>query len=222
MGSDLKYLDVFRYPKWILDNLLSRYKVIRLPPNAGWYVSNAGSGGVGMRPSTFFPYTGTTASSRGMGYDNITGLNSGNLRYFYVDWGKRLEIRFLLYRQNSDPEAVGHVQLKSVSAEGDLTGLGVGLRIDNYAVTGEAYGTARATLSLGTLSDSQIWRVKIVHVPANRVEFYVNEAYVGALTGSAVPSGSSPAIFVASIINGATGGVNAILGLGDITLIQEW
>ena len=29
---------------------------------------------------------GTTASSRGMGYDYITGLNSGNLRYFYVDW----------------------------------------------------------------------------------------------------------------------------------------
>jgi hypothetical protein len=219
----MKYWDVFRNPKWLLDNLLSKYKVLIVPVNAGWSTSNVGSGGVSYNPLILTASTGTTASSRGMVYIAARHLNSGDLGTDYVDWTKRLELHLILYRVNSDSEAVARIQLKESSSEGALAQRGIGVEIDNYTMYGEGYGTARGTVGIGTLSDYRLVRVKIVKVGAE-LQFWVNNVLQGRLTGVNVPNvqGTTGACIVVSIVNGTTGGVNAILSVGDIKIIQEW
>jgi hypothetical protein len=219
--SDMKYWDVFRDPKWILDNLFRRYKVV-IVPTAGWGTSNVGSGGVVVNPFRLNVYTGTTASSRGMAVAPVSGLNSGDIRHDYVDWTKRLELHFAVVRVNSDPECIARVQLKESSVEGALAQRGIGLEIQNYTMYGEGYGTSRGTVSLLTLTDNRLAKVRIVKA-GSRLEFYVNDVLRGVLTGDSVPNVKGDAIsnMVVSIINGATGGVNANLIIMDMKVIQE-
>jgi hypothetical protein len=209
--------------KQTLDDLLSKYKVIGVPTNAGWTASNAGSGAVAYEPFRLYPMTGTTASSRGLAYCYVHHLNSGDIHRNYVDWTKRLELSFGVARVNSDAEAVARFQLKEANAEGALAQRGIGVTINNLAMVGEAYGTARGTVSIGSLTLDQAARIRIVKTQ-NSVEFWVNGVLVGTLTGSAVPNvaGVAYAYLVASIINGTTGGVNAWLMVSNIRIIQEW
>jgi len=219
--SDLKYRDTFRDPVWLLDNLLSKYKVIR-PTNAGWYTSNSGSGAVGQLPFYIWAGTGTTANSRGLAYAPILTLNSGDYPAAQTDYEKRLELMFMLHRVNSDSEAVARFQLKSVNTEGALSGLGIGLEINNFDIIGEAYGTARGTVSLGSLTPNRICYFRLVHIPNSRVEFWVDGVLAGTLTGDYVPTGQSTSSYlVLSIINGSTGGVNAVVYVHNIILVQE-
>lgn len=209
-------------PKGLLDTLLRKYKVIRTPTNYGWTASNVGSGTLSQYPSYLDVRTGTTANSRGLGWTAVQPLNSGNMSTWLVDFSKYLELHFYAVRFNSDPEAVARFQLKTVITEGALSACGIGIEADNYSILGEAYGTARGTVNLGTFTDAMIRRFKIVLYPASRVEFWVDDALAGALTGNYVPTGSGSSYLVASIINGLTGGVNAALILYNITTIQEW
>jgi hypothetical protein len=222
MASDMKYWDVFRDPKWLLDNFFKRYKLI-IVQTTGWYTSNAGSGGVGQYPLWIETYTGTTANSRGLAYIWSSGLNSGDIGQHLVDWTKRLEIRFVVAKLGNDPESVCRFQLKEANTEGALAQRGIGIEVDNFTMYGESYGTARGTVSIGTLTSGHIARVRIVKV-ADRVEFYVNDVLMGTLTGSYVPNvkGTNNAFLVVSVINGATGGVNNMWRVGDIKIIQEW
>ena len=222
MVSDLFGWDIFKDPKWLLDNLLSKYKIINLP-TTGWLTNNAGSGAVSQSPSNFYVRTGTTANSRGLAYTDAYGLYHRNW-VLGIDWGKKLEIALTIARQNSDSEAVARFQLKVGSSEGALTSRGLGLEIQDFALYGESYGSARGTISLGNLTDGDSYHVKIVLVPNVRVEFWLNGILVGVLTGDYVPTGTNTAnhYFVASIINGATGGVDAIMRVGNIRVIQEW
>ncbi len=204
-------------------NLGYEWKELIVPTNAGWTTSLLGSGGVSQNPFRIAPYTGTTANSRGLAYVATLGLNSGDRVRVACDYSKRLEWEFIICRRFSDSEAVARIQLKQVNTEGDLANVGIGLRIDNYTVLGEAYGTARQTVSLGTLTDDRIWRVKIVLIPNTRVEFWVDGVLRGSLTGTAVPTGVTATTWVVvSIINGPTGGVNATLYVGNLMFVQEW
>jgi len=223
VASDMRGWDVFADPLWLLSNLLDRHKVFVAPTAAGWSSSNAGSGAIYFQTFKASLHTGTTADSRALMYRDIFGVNSGDRGSHVCDYSKRLELMFIMARVNSDPEAVARIQMKQVNTEGDLDDVGLGLRIDNYDVLGEAYGTARSTVSLGTLSHDRLWRVRIVHVPDTRVEFWVNGNLAGTLTGTAVPVGvTAPTYIVVSIVNGPTGGVDAMFNVGDIKLIQEW
>jgi hypothetical protein len=209
--------------KNLLDKLLEKYKVIRVPTNVGWYSSHVGSGSAIVEPLRHYLYTGTTASSRAMLWTYIFGLNSGNLFDIYIDWRKRLEFEFMLARERSDSECSARVQLKESASEGILAQRGIGVSIANYTMTGEAYGTARGTVSLGTLTNERLARIKIVKTDTE-VQFWVNGVLVGTLTGTAVPSveGTSEAYMVISIINGTTGGVNAVFIVGNFIIVQEW
>jgi len=209
--------------KTLRSTFLNRWKEIVVPTNAGWTTSNVGSGGVTQAPFLLAPYTGLTANSRGLATAIVFGLNSGALSRYYIDWTKRLELNFIVLRLNSDSEVVAHFQLKEIATEGILAERGIGLSIANYTVTGEAYGTARGTAALGTLTDDRLWRVRIIK-EAGRVEFWVKGVLVGTLTGAAVPNvvGTENVSTVVSIINGATGGVNALLYVYDVKIVQEW
>jgi hypothetical protein len=207
VSSDLKYWDVFRDPKWLLENLLKKYKVIRVQ-TTGWSTSNVGSGVVTQYPTYITMATGTTASSRGLATTSIYGPNPGNAHYYFTDWRKKLMLEFICSKGGNDPESVARIQLKEAATEGALAQRGVGIEIDNYSLVGEAYGTARGTVSLVTLSDSRLVRVTIEKLP-DRVNFYVNGILYGTLTGSAVPNvvGNATTELVVSIVNGPTGGV---------------
>lgn len=221
--SDLKNRDLFRDPLWLLRNFLDKYKLMEVPTNWGWTLSIAGSGGCSQFPTEIYVYTGTTALSRGLCFNGVRTLNSGDYSRTVVDYSKRLELLFQMVRVNSDAEAVARIQLKAVQTEGALAAQGLGIEIANYTVYGEAYGTARQTVSLGTIPDDRLWQVKIVLVPGTRVEFWIGDMLVGVLTGTAVPIGTNTSNLVISIINGATGGVNAILTVvGGIKIVQEW
>lgn len=221
--SDHKFWDVFRDPLWLLHNLYDKYKVIRIPTGPGWISDHLLTGGYDTRPAYINVYTGITANSRGMGYARYLPLNSGNYNLWEIDFTKRLELHFILLRGGSDTEAVGRVQLKSVITEGALAAKGLGLRVDNFSLVGEAYGTALGTAPLGALTNYQSKRIKVVLVPGVRVEFWVEGILQATLTGTAVPTGqSTDDAMVISIINGATGGVNAFLYVFNIQIVQAW
>ena len=223
--SDLKYMDVFRDPLWLLDNLLAKYKVIDVPTR-GWNTNNAGSGSVGQYPIFLTWWTGTTADSRALAYTYLYLLNSGDTYYTRLDFGKRLIWEFTLDRHDTaDSAHVGRVQIKTVNTEGALSDVGLGLEIDNLDVYGEAYGTARGTVHLTTLTLGQLKRFRIVLIPGSKVEFYTLEAsgWVkrGELTGDYVPTGAAICYMVLSAINpGVTSSMS--FDIANIRIIQEW
>jgi len=221
--SDARFWDVFRDPRWLLDSLLSRYKVIVVSTSSGWLTSNAGSGGIVARTNYFYARTGTTASSRGMGYDYTVGWNSGDIDRLSVDWTKRLEIHTTLARVNSDPECVARLQVKESSTEGPLAEPGVGVEIRNFDMYGEGFGSERGTVYLARLEPGRVARLRIVKY-GDKLEFWVNNVLRGVLSGTHVPNakGTRAGYIVLSIVNGPTGGVDASIIAGTITAIQEW
>jgi len=221
--SDLKYWDIFKDPLWLLNNLFDRWKVIPVPHNGGWATSNIGSGGTSQSAWYLAAYTGTTANSRGLASSIVFPLNSGDISRHYIDWSKRLEIYFDLARFRSDAEAVARIQLKETPSEGALAQRGIGIEINNYNMLGEGYGTARSTVSIGSLTDDRMARIRIVKTNT-AIDFYVNGVLQGSLTGAAVPNvqGGATGYMVVSIINGATGGVDAVLYVSDIWILQAW
>jgi hypothetical protein len=167
--SDLRGWDLFNDPKWLLENLFTRYKVINVPTDAGWGYAFVGSGSWSQRPFYLHLNTGMTASSSARAYTDPYYLNTNLAQSYYLDWNKRLELWLIANRINSDPECIGRIQLKNTNAEGALASLGVGVEFDNYSVIGEAYGTARGTVSLGTIPNETPWRFRIVHIPGVKV-----------------------------------------------------
>jgi len=203
---------------------LEHWKEIDVSTAGGWTPSNNGTAGTSTIPFRIYLYTGTTANSRGLLYATCYGLNSGNRLHTAIDYGERMEWSFTIVRETSDTEAVARIQLKQVNTEGQLADVGIGIQIDNLGLTGEAYASARGTASLGvTLVHQRIARIRIVLDPGVSVKFYVDDVLCATLTGTAVPTGvSTISYMVASIKNGATGGVNPTFSLGDIRIIQEW
>jgi len=200
-----------------------KYKLIVIPTNAAWTVTVVGSGAFAQVVAYLYVDTGTTPNSSAKLHHWTFGLNSGDRLMHACDYSKRLEWEFVIVRRNSDPEATARIQLKQTIAEGALADQGIGLEISNFDVFGEAYGTARDTVSLGTLTEDRLWRVRIVHIPGARVEFWVNGVLKGTLTGAAVPTGvTTTTSMVISIINGPTGGVAARFYVSKIVLTQEW
>jgi hypothetical protein len=222
MASDMKYWDIFRDPKWLLDNFFRRYKVIIVSPSGAWLTSNVGSGSFIMKTHFVYVRTGTTANSRGMGYEYFIGWNSGDIDRSYIDWTKRLEIHLSIWRTGSDPQVVARLQVKESSAEGALAQRGIGIEVQNYTMYGEGYGTSRGTVPIGTLTDGRIAKVRIVKY-GSQLEFWVNDVLQGVLTGDNVPNVKGGACYmVVSIVNGSTGGVDAFFGATTPMVIQEW
>jgi len=214
---------VFDYYGLLHWGWLQQYKIVYVPTNAGWTASVSGSGATIQKPVYLTARTGTTANSNAKLHTYAAGLSVGESAHSVVDFSKRTEMHFYIQRNSSDSEVVGHVQVKRSNAVGDLAEEGIGLRIENFNVIGEAYGTARNTVSLVTLTNYRPARFTIVLVPNTRVEFWVNGELKGTLTGSAVPTGKTGDTYiVVDIANGATGGVDARLIMGNLIFIQEW
>ena len=183
-------------------------------PTINWIASVTGSGGSTQRPGVMFVNTGTTASSTALLRDNPTGIDTSVTSYDYINWDKKLYLVFNYARTNSDSEAIARFQFKQSPSEGQLAAKGIGLHVANLALHGESYGTSRATVDLSTtLTSGRSYQIVIMHDPDTpKIEWYVNGTLKGTQSTSAnIPGGvaSSVVYFVNSIINGATGGVDA-------------
>ena len=213
-------LDIFGEAS--LANLIRQNIFTVLPTLSGWAASNAGSGSGSQALSYLQVFTGTTASSRGLFYVVARNLGIGAAGWNLVHWDKKIVLVFALSRVSSDAEAIARVQIKNANTEGVLADKGIGLQIDNLALTGESYGSERGTVDLATtLTNSTPVQVVIVHTPGVSVEFFVNCVSKGKITtAAAIPDGEQTAYYVVSIINGVTGGVDANLNLSNIVVWQ--
>ncbi len=204
----------------IFDNLMI------VPTNAYWDASNTGLGGGGHGLTNLDIYTGITASSRGMFTTTASNLSAGQSNLYRVNWDKKLYIAFNYARYDSDAEVVSRFQLKQASTEGALAALGLGIQVDNLAISGESYGTSGATVSLSTtLTVYKPVHIVIILYPGKKIEWYVDGVLKGTQsTAGKIPSGNAGATnsFVFSIVNGGTGTVDAHATLGQITIWQDW
>lgn len=149
--------------------------------------------------------TGVTASSSIITY---WGLDlSPTTAFPRIDWDKKASVFFSIIRRASDAQNVTRVQLKAATAIGILAEAGVGLQIDNLALTGEAYGSSRGTVDLSTsLTAGVPAYIEIRHLPAERIEFLVNGISKGTITAAAnIPSGAAASDLCFSTANGAAG-----------------
>jgi len=205
-------------------NYLTRGRLAIYATNTGWTSDLAGSGAVTQTVPELLLKTGTTPNSRALLRITAVGLNPATGSAPTIDWDKELIVIFGLRRYRSDPEAVGRFQIKVATTEGALADHGLGLRIDNYDLVGESYGTALGTVDLGvTMLDFRPYWIYIVHNPKiPRIDWYVNGVLKGSQTDPArIPSGVRTSRMVASIINGPTGTVDAQLTIIHPALWQK-
>ena len=195
----------------------------QVPFNTGWSATVTGSGTTGQALTYLQVATGVTASSTARLSVLLRSMGIGVTTWNEINWAKKLYVYMVLNRRLSDTEAIARFQVKTVSTEGQLAAVGIGLQFDNLAVTGESYGTERGTVALSTtLTTSVPVRILIVLTPGVSIEFYVNDVLKGTIsTAAAIPTGTSGVSMVSSIINGVTGGVNAELTLSNLWLWQQ-
>ncbi len=133
-------------------------------------------------------------------------------------------------RYTSDVNFQGRFQVKDVGTLGQLAEKGIGLQIDNLALTGESYGEARGTVDLSTtLTVNVPYKITITLYPATlydteRVEFRVNNVLKGTITtANQVPNalGTAAAYVVASSLSTAAGGAAMIVTDINMTQIER-
>lgn len=220
-------------PQWFLDKGISTLlngmplfnyvtrkarREITLPTNTGLTAATSGTG----TTSSIVPYfqlrSGATGGSLARLYstDIVCGLSQNQL--FNTDFGLPLRFSFLLTRITAGASAIGRVQFKTTQADGSLAARGIGIQINNYSLTGESYGSALATISLGvTLNDAETYKVEIFHYPARRVEWWINGVLAATqTTATAIPSGVGTCYLQASLSNVAANDVQMFVG--DIEL----
>lgn len=172
-----------------------------IPTNAGWTEAVTGSGSTAQQVAYSQTRTGTTLNSTARRYtETIGGFASSSV--FGINYDKPLIFRFNIGRATSEANAVGRVQLKTVQTEGALAAKGLGIRLLNFALYGESYGTAGAFVDLSTtLTDAFNYQVEIRHYPADRIEWWVDGVYKAQQSTAAnIPSGTQTVYLVHSLI----------------------
>jgi hypothetical protein len=187
---------------------------VLIPTNTGLTAATSGTGTTATLVTYAQLRTGATGGSLARLYstDIVCGLSQQQL--FVVDFGLPLRFEFLLTRITGGASAIGRVQFKTTQADGSLAAKGIGLQVDDYALTGESYGSSLGAINLGvTLVDAETYKVEVLHYPANRVEWWVNgELKATQTTLSAIPSGSGTCYFHSSLSNVAANDVQMFVG----------
>jgi len=192
-----------------------------VPVNAGWTASHV-NGAASQEPMRAALNTTVAANSRAMVYSVASFLRPSDDNGERVDWDKKLIMGFSIRRDNTDAEVSARVQLKEANTEGDLAAKGIGILVKNLAIWGEAYDTAREEIDLSTAMTATFpYMIRIEHVPAVGVRFYVNNILVGTSTREPSGDAGGTSYLMLSIVNGATGGVDAIWHINPIEIWQE-
>jgi len=133
-------------------------------------------------------------------YQYFRGLTTG-----YVDniihWSLTEAIlQFQISRHTSEALAVSYVQLKKDNTEGEMSNDGVGIKIENFVVTGHCWGggSGSGDLSLDlTLTHNVMQAISIHHKPNTFVKWYVN-GVLKATEETDYPTGTEFSNFVIS------------------------
>lgn len=207
----------------LLPDLLKRAALLVVDTDYGWTGYDVGSGSGIMAPTYLQASTGATPNSSQRYRLLLRWQSPGASGWNKHNWDKKLYIVFNYTRMVSDSEVVARFQLKMTSAEGALAAHGLGIRLDNFDLVGESYGSELGEVDLGTsLTNDVPVRIGIVLYPGVSVKWYVNNVEVGTQsTAAKIPSGDDVTYVVLSIINGVTGGFNCYSYISAIELWQE-
>lgn len=189
-------------------------------PTLGWATDDTTVGNSAAGPMAQTVHTTVAANERGLLNTPVAFMDEG-VAYTSINWDKAKAFIFDIMVGGSDVQALRRFQVKPGVAEGILAAMGLAIEIQNLALFGECYGAGRATLDLSTvLSQWLTYQIMIVHFPGSRVEWYVNKVLKGTYdTPANIPNGTVASnSLVHSIINGAAGGVDAMLLLGNLRI----
>jgi len=207
-----------------LSTVLTQGRYLQVPTNSGWTEAVTGSGATGQLPMFLYVKTGTTANSSALLRALFYGYCAYNAGRNTIDLRKRWHLKFTVARVVSESETVCYFQLKSDTTHGNLTDLGMGIKLANMALYLESHdGTTRTETSANTtLSDGiPVW-IDIFLTPGVSLDLFVNGDRKVHQTSN-VPNANGTVNFytVASIGNGATGGTNTELHVDSIGLIMQ-
>ena len=163
--------------------------------------------------------TGDTANSQIRRYRLIKGAGRGGKDRF--NFGKSYIISFSYLRSvGNNANGVGFIQIKSATTHGILAAIGVGIRVENLTLYGEAHdGTTYTSHNLNTaLILQQETDVLIYSDGDTFVKWYVNGVLKATQTVNIPKSAPNNMNCVASIDNGATA-ANTEQHMSDILLI---
>lgn len=201
-------------PAYITD-LATRGTYINIPTNNGFSETKVGTGKVAQKPFelTVYTGTGTNVQNIAVAYCQAFGLCTASYSRNFTSFSIPHELIFNYTATCSDEAVVRRVQFKGSRAEGALSTRGIGIRVNNFTMIGESFGTKLGEVNLSkTLSDNKPVQVRIVHVPGVKIEWWVDGTLAGTQTDTAkIPMGLSDMIyFVHSIASGVPGsGTNA-------------
>lgn len=174
-----------------LTQLLASGRYQPIPTNATWAnTGNTGTATTTQATSYLQLRTGVTNPSTAFGFTEVFG-GMCSTSVLAVDFGKKFILGFGLSRATSNAAVVGRVQIKNSSAAGSLGAAGLGILINDLAMTGESYGSALGGVSIGNLVDGASSQIMIIHYPGVRTEWWVNGVYVAQQTDvTKIPSGT--------------------------------
>ncbi len=211
----------------LLPELVRQSNFIMIPTVAGWEEVKTGAGNVRqevMRQVVeILDVNAGSALARTKAFGFNIGDSSGRM-----NWDKRLFIIFNYDIYKTEAGLTRRMQVKESGSLGQLAELGVGFQAVDLAMTGESYGIARGTVSLGNIEPADGYykgmQVVIELEPASpAVRFYINGSLKGSITNSSyIPSGIGTAIpwFVHSIDRSA-GGLASVLSYFMLSKIWQ-
>lgn len=197
-------------------NAISIGSVLHIPTNAGWTASNLNGGSIEKFVAMQLCQTFVTANARALLWARFHGFNVGG-NPDLTNWDRKLYYSFGYCRYGgSDAQVVARVQIKTVNTEGALGAKGIGIRVENFDIYGESYGTALGSVNLGlTLVATRMYHILIVLDPDTReIQWWIDSGSGLTLLGTQTTAANIPtalstgSYLVHSIVNGATGGVN--------------
>ena len=192
---------------------------IMIPTVAGWTTVSTGAGNTRQEPMRNMVEITDVNAGSAMAYTKCMGFNIGG-NYGSINWDKHLYLIFnyAIYRSKTDLTRRVQIETGLSPTIGQLAAQGIGFQVVDLAMTGESYGTARGTVSLGNMVEIAAPQYKQIQVviwldpdtPA--VRFYINGSLAGSITNSDhIPSGiASTGCVLKHSIDRSVGGVSGV------------
>lgn len=179
-----------------LPTLISADNFIMIPTVAGWTEVFVGAGAAQQQPTRQVALILDANAGSALLHTPAYGFNIGG-DYQKVNFDKHLYIIFNYGVYKTEANLIRRVQLKKAAALGVLAEIGLGIEIDNTTITGEAYGTARGTVALGsiTMLGTLCESIQVIiwldpDTPA--VRYYIDGSLAGSITNTNhIPAGEA-------------------------------